>query len=93
MGYPTGMTPRLVADLDLFADGRVVDPETADESCVTSHNPATGAPIAALRLQSRAEYDVAVERAEAVGAHWRRLPAPKRGEIVRQIGNAFRAKI
>ena len=87
------MTPRLVADLDLFADERVVDPETADESCLISHNPATGEPIAALRLQSRADYDVAVERAEAVGAHWRRLPAPKRGEIVRQIGNAFRAKI
>ncbi len=58
-----------------------------------SENPATGTPIGSVRLQSRSEYDRIVGRAMAVQTHWRRLPAPKRGELVRRIANAFREKI
>ena len=86
------MTPQLVADLDLLADPRVVDAAAADDSCILSENPARGEPIAAVRLQTRADYDEIVERAVAVQAHWRQLPAPGRGELVRRIGNAFRAR-
>jgi aldehyde dehydrogenase (NAD+) len=60
---------------------------------VTTENPATGEPLAHVKLESRATYDDVVGRAEAVQRHWRRLPAPKRGEIVRRIGNAFRERI
>ena len=73
------MTPQAVTDLDLFADPRVVDPAAADDSCVISENPATGEAIAAVRLQSAADYGATVERAVAVQTQWRRLPAPKRG--------------
>ena len=81
-----------LASSTLLADSRVFDPALANVSgdSVVSYNPATGEPIAAVRLQSRAEYEKAVERAAVVQRSWRMLPAPKRGEIVRRIGNAFR---
>ncbi len=53
-------------------------------------DPSTGEAIAHLHLEDRATYDAVVERARAVQAQWQRLPAPKRGEIVRQIGGALR---
>jgi len=70
----------------------VTDPGTAGDDCVVSTSPATGEAIAAVRLQSRSDYEDAVTRAQAAQRHWRMLPAPKRGEIVRRIGNAFREK-
>jgi aldehyde dehydrogenase (NAD+) len=87
------MSTDLLSTLDIFQDPRVVDAATAGDDCVISENPATGQPIAAVRLQGRDQYEAAVERAAAVQVHWRRLPAPKRGEIVRLIGNAFREHI
>lgn len=57
-----------------------------------SKNPATGELIAKVRRATRAEYDRAVEAAAEAFDRWRRLPAPKRGEIVRQLGNAMREK-
>jgi aldehyde dehydrogenase (NAD+) len=81
------------ACLELCSGPRVVEHGGAGADCVVSEDPARGEPIAAVRLQTRAGYDEAVERAVAVAAHWRRLPAPKRGEIVRRIGEAFRENI
>jgi aldehyde dehydrogenase (NAD+) len=57
---------------------------------VVSINPATGQPLAAVRGASRAEYDAVVERASAAFERWRMTPAPQRGEVVRQLGNALR---
>ena len=63
---------------------------TAGEGRVVSINPATGEPLGAVRLQSRDEYEQTVQRAVLVQRSWRMLPAPKRGELVRRMGNAFR---
>lgn len=84
------MTNQVLQSVDIFSDPRVVDPAMADDGCVISENPADGSQLAGVRLQSKADYEDAVQRAMEVQKHWRRLPAPKRGEIVRQIGNAFR---
>lgn len=54
-------------------------------------NPATGKPIAAVKLDTRAALDAAIARAHAAFLHWRLVPAPQRGEIVRLLGNEFRA--
>jgi len=62
----------------------------AGEGTVVSTNPATGESLGAVRLQSRADYEACVEKAMLVQKHWRMLPAPKRGELVRRMGNAFR---
>ena len=68
----------------------VCDASQATDNHIISYNPATGEPIAAVRRQTTDEYNEQVVRCQAVFKEWRMLPAPKRGEIVRRIGNAFR---
>ena len=58
---------------------------------ILSTSPATGEVLARVRGVSQAEYDRIVDEAAAVFKRWRTLPAPKRGEVVRQIGDALRA--
>ena len=67
-------------------------PDRAEAETLTSFNPATNAPIAKVRLANHAEYEQVVRASEDAFRRWRVLPAPKRGEIVRQMGEAFRAK-
>ena len=68
----------------------VCEPSEATDNHIISYNPATGEPIAAVRKQTTEEYNDQVERSNAIFKEWRMLPAPKRGELVRRIGNAFR---
>ncbi len=57
---------------------------------ITSHSPVDGALIGTVRGASRAEYDKAVFAAQRGYEAWRSWPAPKRGEVVRQIGEELR---
>lgn len=57
----------------------------------TSLNPSTNEPIAAVAYASRADYEAVVAAAESAWKRWRVFPAPKRGEVVRQIADALRA--
>jgi aldehyde dehydrogenase (NAD+) len=82
-----GMTTTLT---NLIEHSLVVDPSQATDDHIISYNPATGEPIAAVRRQTTQEYNDQVARCQLVFKEWRMLPAPKRGEIVRRIGNAFR---
>ncbi|HEV3165633.1 MAG TPA: aldehyde dehydrogenase family protein, partial [Isosphaeraceae bacterium] len=56
-----------------------------------SLNPSTGEPIAQVTMASVRDYELVVEKACTAFQSWRMLPAPQRGEIVRQIGLALRA--
>jgi aldehyde dehydrogenase (NAD+) len=57
---------------------------------VESLNPATGEPIAAVRLATADDYErVAAVSLEAFH-EWRTWPAPRRGEVVRQLGDELR---
>ncbi len=55
-----------------------------------SMNPAREEPIAAVRGASSDDYERAVTVAMETFRDWRMVPAPKRGDYVRQIGNALR---
>lgn len=57
---------------------------------IESVNPATGETIASVRCCTRDEYDRVVETAQVSFLEWRTLPAPQRGEVIRQLGNALR---
>lgn len=57
---------------------------------IVSHNPATGEPLAAVRSATATEYAAVLEAATESFHTWRLLPAPRRGEIIRQIGQALR---
>jgi aldehyde dehydrogenase (NAD+) len=57
---------------------------------VESLNPATGEPIAAVRLATAEDYErVAATTVEAF-REWQTWPAPRRGEVVRQLGDELR---
>ncbi len=58
---------------------------------IESINPADGSAIAKVQLAGPREYDHVVNQAAAAFASWRMMPAPKRGEIVREIGDELRA--
>ena len=57
---------------------------------IDSYSPADGQLIARVTVSTRADYDRVVETAQAAFAEWRLVPAPRRGDIVRQMGDQFR---
>jgi len=56
------------------------------------HSPATGELLARVEQASEADYNTVVAEALKAFEFWRALPAPKRGEIVRQFAAALREK-
>jgi aldehyde dehydrogenase (NAD+) len=54
------------------------------------YSPVNGRLIAAVHMANEEDYEQVVQIADAAFGEWRRMPAPKRGEIVRQIGNKLR---
>jgi aldehyde dehydrogenase (NAD+) len=56
----------------------------------TSFSPVDGKPIAAVTATDKAAYETVVTAATRAFAEWRLWPAPRRGEVVRQIGEALR---
>ncbi len=57
---------------------------------IASVDPTTGREIARVRLATGEQLDEVVVRAQAAWRRWRMVPAPQRGEIVREIGQALR---
>ena len=64
---------------------------TGSGKLLASHSPIDGSLLAQVRTASPAEYERALRRANAAFEHWRTVPAPVRGELIRQLGNALRA--
>jgi len=63
--------------------------ETSGET-TDSISPIDGKTIARVNNASREEYEAVMDKAEEAFRLWRMIPAPGRGEIVRQIGLALR---
>ncbi|MFT3933847.1 MAG: aldehyde dehydrogenase family protein [Chitinophagaceae bacterium] len=57
---------------------------------ISSFSPVDGQLIATVSAADKSSYDKVVETAQHAFLQWRQWPAPKRGEIVRQIGEALR---
>jgi len=57
---------------------------------ITSHSPVDGREIGRVSITTRKQYEQVIEQAEKAFVNWRMMPAPQRGEIVRQYGNALR---
>ncbi|MFS7992180.1 putative aldehyde dehydrogenase (NAD(P)(+)) [Helianthus anomalus] len=62
-------------------------------SVVSSVNPANNKPIAEVVEASSQDYEEGMQACFEASKTWMQLPAPKRGEIVRQIGDALRSKL
>ncbi|HOT96371.1 MAG TPA: aldehyde dehydrogenase family protein [bacterium] len=64
--------------------------ESRDQGLLEVFSPADGRKIAAVYRASAADYEVLMAQAVEAFKVWRMVPAPKRGEIVRQIGVRLR---
>ncbi len=68
-------------------DGWIVDSKGEE---LISYNPTTGEAIAAVIQASPDGYDTVVKAAQKGFQNWQTVPAPKRGQLVRDLGNAVR---
>ena len=57
---------------------------------ITSISPVDGLVIGSVVSTDAEAYNITIQKAQAAFLEWRKWPAPKRGEIVRQIGEALR---
>jgi aldehyde dehydrogenase (NAD+) len=65
---------------------------SADAHVKAIVSPVDGKKIASVKLATEADYNKVIEQAGEAFKKWRTITAPKRGEIVRQIGEALRNK-
>lgn len=63
-----------------FANGKVIE----------SYSPVDGTLIAKVQASTKEDYEAAMAKASEAFKVWRLVPAPKRGEIVRQMGDELR---
>jgi L-aminoadipate-semialdehyde dehydrogenase len=56
-------------------------------------NPTTGESLATVTLASLENYEMVVANSVETFERWRQLPAPKRGDYIRRLGNALRENI
>ncbi len=57
---------------------------------IVSYSPVDGKHIGSVELTSKSDYEKVMKQAQKAFVQWREIPAPKRGEIVRQYGEALR---
>ncbi len=57
---------------------------------LVSYSPINGKPIASVLMAERKDYDAVMAKAEEAFKAFRMMPAPRRGEMVREIGDALR---
>jgi aldehyde dehydrogenase (NAD+) len=57
---------------------------------IESFSPVDGKLIGKLTIADKTAYETVIKKAEEAFKEWRLWPAPRRGEVVRQIGEALR---
>src|SRR5690554_436371 len=67
-----------------------IDSAETNKAKIESYSPVDNKLIAKVGEVDQQAYDGVVEKAVEASQVWRQLPAPKRGEIVRQFGNKLR---
>ncbi|MDX1643312.1 MAG: aldehyde dehydrogenase family protein [Thermoanaerobaculia bacterium] len=89
----TARAEKILASLGIEADnrgawcGRWL--ETSGEA-IESYDPSTGGLLARVSSATAADYETVAESAVGAFREWRNWPAPRRGEVVRQLGEALR---
>ena len=62
------------------------------QNTINSYSPVDGVKIAEVSLTTDEHYEMLVEQAQDAFKMWRKVPAPKRGELVRLFGEKLRDK-
>jgi aldehyde dehydrogenase (NAD+) len=68
-----------------------VDRSTIEGGTLKARSPIDGAVLGQVHEATASELSAAVERAQAAFIAWRDVPAPRRGELVRLLGEELRA--
>src|SRR6185503_2032351 len=77
-------------DTDAILTRLGLDPSSMRDGDLEVRTPITGEPIARLTTSTAADVEAAVARAAAAFEVWRQVPAPRRGELVRLLGEELR---
>ena len=64
--------------------------EKTDTKIIESYNPSNGEKIASVYEATVDEYDIIIKKSLGAFQEWRKVPAPVRGDLVREMGNALR---
>ncbi|QUM73429.1 aldehyde dehydrogenase family protein [Sphingopyxis granuli] len=72
-------------------DALGVDRAAWSDGSMPSLSPLTGEQVAMVRVSGAADIDAALDRTTAAFRAWSRVPAPRRGELVRLFGEELRA--
>ncbi|MGV0924676.1 L-piperidine-6-carboxylate dehydrogenase [Empedobacter tilapiae] len=59
---------------------------------LSSYSPVDGKLIGKVKSSTKDDYEEVIKKAQTAFKEWRMIPAPKRGEIVRQFGDKLREK-
>lgn len=57
---------------------------------ISSYSPVDDKLIAKVSIASADDYESVISKAQSAFLEWRKIPAPKRGDIIRQFGDALR---
>jgi aldehyde dehydrogenase (NAD+) len=89
----SGASQQLLQRLQLFNEnpGAFCGEWLGSGETLRSVSPINGQVLATVRTATLGEYDHVIQRARAAFDTWQTVPAPRRGEVVRQLGNALRA--
>ncbi|MBS0286879.1 MAG: aldehyde dehydrogenase family protein [Proteobacteria bacterium] len=63
---------------------------TSNTTKIMSINPANGQDIASVQACTRSDYEQVIAKSLSTFLQWRQMPAPKRGELIRRLGNKLR---
>lgn len=64
--------------------------KSVGEPTMTSFNPTTAQPISTIVACTEAQFETVIASAKESFLSWREVPAPKRAEVVRQLGDLLR---
>ena len=81
----------LKADVEALLLELGVEPVRHGGDTLAAKTPITGETVAQVRESTAAEATMAIEQAHAAFLEWRLVPAPRRGELVRLLGEELRA--
>ncbi|UAL12264.1 aldehyde dehydrogenase family protein [Caulobacter segnis] len=83
--------PSALADARALLERLGVTPAILDAGALKARSPVTGETLANLREHTTDEAAVAIGAAHEAYLAWRKVPAPRRGELVRLLGEELRA--
>ncbi|MEL7023777.1 MAG: aldehyde dehydrogenase family protein [Pseudomonadota bacterium] len=67
-------------------------PLPATGNAIVSHSPTDGSTLGSVDASSAADYEAIMNAALDAAQRWKQVPAPQRGEAIRLVGEALRAK-